>query len=286
MKNEINMKKIFTMALMAIAAMTATAQESSSDVLVTLDFDQNPWNHTVRKYSDKDAWGGTQVAPKGGYDYYLLDGSILTDKDFSWPMPAASGSTEKIKVTLYAVDLDEYNNVSVFGNYSLNAAEAAALFVEEGYHNILFTRPGTTMRFEAPTGFSFKKIVFRCHSMPNILTGNGEYDEEYEYTYDNNNFKTTRKFWTPESPKVYNAGGGLNYPQWEGDAKDVRFIYPYFTAYFVKIDMTLTPDGASAITDVKTAGDQQGQAITLDGRRAGKLQKGIYIVDGKKHVVK
>lgn len=210
-------------------------------------------------------------------------------------MPEGSGSTDKIKVTLYAVDLDEYNAVSVYGNYSLNAAEAAGCNVEEGYRNILFTRPGTTMRFESPNGFSFKKLVFYCYSMTNILTGNGEYDEEYEYTYNGTTFKSKRKYWTPESPKFYegeSGGTSFKYSMWSGDATNVLFNYPYFTAYFLKIDMTLTPDGSAGITNVKASDALKGEVMTLDGivvRRNGEsegLRKGVYIVDGKKVVVK
>ena len=286
------MRKIFTTAFMLIAAMTASAQDNNDDILVTLDFNQNPWNYSVRQSTDKDAWGGTQVCPKGTKDYFNLDGSLLTDKDFSWPMPDGSGSTDKIKVTLYAVDLDEFNAVSVYGNYPLNDAEAAGCCVEAGYRNILFTRPGTTMRFESPKGFKFKKLVFNCYSMNNILTGDGAYDEEYEYTYNGNTFKTKRKYWTPESPKFYEgetAGTPFKYGMWDGDATNVLFNYIYFGAYFVTIDMTLTPDGSSGISNLQTTKKESNTMTTLDGRTVNKsegLRKGVYIVDGKKVVVK
>lgn len=195
------MKKIYATVLMALMAIAANAQSADNSVTVTLDFNQNPWNHTVRQSTNKEEWGGTGWSPKGTADYWDYAGSILTDKDFSWPMPEGSGITEKIKVTLYAVDIDEYGNVSVYGNYSLDAAEAASLFVEAGYRNILYTRSGTRMRFEAPTGFSFQKMIFYCYRSSNILTGDGAYDEEYEYEYGGTVFKTTRKYWTPESPK-------------------------------------------------------------------------------------
>jgi len=286
------MKKIFATVLLLTAAFTASAQDANNDILVTLDFNQNPWKHSVRQSTDKEAWGGTQVCPKGTADYYDLDGSIMTDTDFSWPMPEGSGSTDKIKVTLYAVDLDEYTAVSVYGNYPLNDAEAAGCCVEAGYKNILFTRPGTTMRFESPIGFSFKKLTFHCYSMSNILTGDGAYDEEYEYTYNGNTFKTKRKYWTPESPKFYEGETGgtpFKYSMWDGDATNVLFNYVYFSAYFVKIDMTLTPTGGAGITDVKTTAAHANKVVTLDGRQATDskhLSKGVYIVNGKKVVIK
>ena len=281
------MKKIYATLLTVLVALTANAQDADNTVTVKLDFNQNPWNHSVRQYTNREEWGGTGWNPKGTADYWGYDGSILQDKDFSWPMPEGSGTTEKIKVTLYAVDLDEYNNVSVYGNYSLDAAECASMFIEEGYKNILYTRPGTRMRFEAPEGFKFKKLTFYCYRSSNILTGDGAYDEEYEYEYG----KTTRKYWTPESPKVYEGGEGasaFSYSMWEGDEKNVLFNYIYFTATFVYIVIDLVPDGSANITNVKTDARNAEKVVMLDGRAtSGKnLHKGVYIVDGKKTIVK
>lgn len=285
------MKKLYATLMMVLAAFAANAQEIDNTITVTLDFNQNPWNHTVRQSTNKDEWGGTGRTPKGTEAYWDYDGSILTDKDFSWPMPENSGTTEKIKVTLYAIDLDEYNNVSVYGNYLLNAAEAASYFVEEGYRNILYTRPGTRMRFESPEGYSFKKMTFNCFSSPNILTGDGDYDEEYEYEYEGNTFKTTRKYWTPESPKSYEGGSGasaFNYSMWEGDAKNVLFNYVYFTANFVNIIISLVPDGSTGINEVigKTE-EGEGELINLAGQRVTNCKnKGVYIINGKKVLLK
>lgn len=285
------MKKIYATLMMTLAAFAVNAQEADNTVTVTLDFNQNPWNYSVRQSTNTDEWGGTGRTPKGTEAYWDYDGTILTDKDFSWPMPENSGTTEKIKVTLYAIDIDEYNNVSVYGNYPLNAAEAASLFVEEGYRNILFTRPGTRMRFEAPKGFSFKKLTFNCYSSPNILTGAGEYDEEYEYEYEGNVFKTTRKYWTPDSPKRYEGVSGatsFSYSMWEGDAKNVLFDYIYFTANFVNIIITLAPDDPTGINEVMDK-TEEGRDVffNLAGQRVTNCKNnGVYIVNGKKIMVK
>ena len=53
---------------------------ASVPATVTLDFNQNPWNYSVRQSTDKDAWGGTQVAPKGTEDYFNLDGKKVVVK--------------------------------------------------------------------------------------------------------------------------------------------------------------------------------------------------------------
>ena len=115
------MKKLYATIALALMAIAASAQEADNTVTVTLDFNQNPWNYSVRQSTNKDEWGGTGRTPKGTEDYWDYDGTLLDDKDFSWPMPESSGTSEKIKVTLYAVDLDEYNTVSVYGNYSLGS---------------------------------------------------------------------------------------------------------------------------------------------------------------------
>ena len=286
------MKKLYATILMATMSLAANAQETNDTIKVTLDFNENPWNYSVRQSTNEEEWGGRGRTPKGTDDYWDYDGSLLDDTDFSWPMPEGSGTTEKIKVTLYAIDFGEYNNVSVYGNYNLDAAEAASLFVEGGYRNILYTRSGTTMRFESPEGFDFSKLTFYCYSSPNILTGDGAYDEEYDYEYNNNTFTTTRKYWTPESPKVYEGltvGIPFSYSMWEGDAKNVLFNYIYFTANFVKIEIALVPDGTQGIKNLTpTLSEGEGAYFDLQGRRIANGQKptakGLYIFDGKKVV--
>lgn len=92
------------------------------------------------------------------------------------------------------------------------------------------------------------------------------------------------KVWTPDSPKK----NQYDYDIWEGDAKNILFNYPYFSAVFVKIDIRLVSDGTAGITELKKD-DSEGQAFTLDGRAVSKsntLQKGLYISNGKKYVVK
>lgn len=56
---------------------------------------------------------------------------------------------------------------------------------------------------------------------------------------------------------------------------------------FVAGTLTVTPSTATGITDVTTSTDESRKMYTLDGRQVvGKPQKGIYVVDGKKKVVK
>ena len=266
------MRKFYATLCLAMMAMTSFAQEQNDTTYVMMDFNQNPWGYPV-----------TEVTKGWAPDYTDWDspGAILDNKDFSWPV--SEGSSKKVKVTLYAVDLDEYEKVSVYASYELDEADAAALGTNAQKTTMLYTTNGTTMRFEAPDGYKFGKMVFYNFRNANFLVGD-EYEEEFEYVYNNETFKQKLKVWTPDSPKK----NQYDYDIWEGDAKNILLNYPYFSAVFVKIDIRLVSDGTAGITELKKD-DSEGQAFTLDGRAVSKsntLQKGLYISNGKKYVVK
>ena len=271
------MRKFYATLCLAMMATTSFAQEQNDSTYVMMDFNQNPWGYPV-----------TEVTKGWAPDYTDWDspGAILDNKDFSWPV--SEGSSKKVKVTLYAVDLDEYEKVSVYASYELNDAETAALSIAAGKTNMLYTQPGTTMRFEAPDGYKFGKIVFYNYRSPNFLVGD-EYEEEYTYDYNGSTFKDKLKVWYPTAPKIKEyPDQNLSYTMWEGDEKNFLLNYPFFSAVFVKIDIRLVSDGTAGITELKKD-DSEGQAFTLDGRSVNKsntLQKGLYISNGKKYVVK
>ena len=253
-------------------AMTSFAQEQNDTTYVMMDFTQNPWGYPV-----------TEVTKGWNPDYTDWDspGAILKDTDFSWPI--SEGSSEKVKVTLYAVDLDEFEKVSVYASYELNDAETASLGIDPGVTKMLYTNNGTTMRFEAPQGYKFGKMVFYNYRNANFLVGD-EYEEEFEYVYNNDTFKQNLKVWKPDSPKK----NQYDYDIWEGDEKNILFNYPYFNAVFVKIDIRLVSDGSANITELKTD-DGSSQIYTLDGRSVSKtstLSKGVYVVGKTKRLVK
>ena len=266
------MRKFYATLCLAMMAMTSFAQEQNDTTYVMMDFNQNPWGYPV-----------TEVTKGWAPDYTDREspGAILDNKDFSWPV--SEGSSKKVKVTLYAVDLDEYEKVSVYASYELDEADAAALGTNAQKTTMLYTTNGTTMRFEAPDGYKFGKMVFYNFRNANFLVGD-EYEEEFEYVYNNETFKQKLKVWTPDSPKK----NQYDYDIWEGDEKNFLLNYPYFSAVFVKIDIRLVSDGTAGITELKKD-DSEGQAFTLDGRSVNKsntLQKGLYISNGKKYVVK
>jgi hypothetical protein len=264
------MKKFYATVCLAMMAMTSFAQEQNDTTYVMMDFTQNPWNYPV-----------TEVTKGWAPDYKDWDspGAILKETDFSWSV--SESSAEKIKVTLYPVDLDEYEKVSVYASYELDAADVAALGINAGKTTMLYTTNGTTMRFEAPNGYKFGKMVFYNYRNANFLVGD-EYEEEFEYVYNNDTFKQKLKVWTPDSPKK----NAYDYNIWEGDAKNILFNYPYFSAVFVKIDIRLVPDGSAGIKEMKSEDSNEGQVFTLDGRAANKSNKGLYISNGKKYIVK
>ena len=252
-------------------AMTSFAQAQNDTTYVMMDFTLNPWSYPV-----------TEVTKGWAPDYTDWDspGAILKETDFSWPL--SEGSAEKIKVTLYAVDLDEYEKVSVLGLVD-PGSDAVSLGVTTEKIIVLYTQPGTTMRFEAPQGYKFGKMVFYNFHSPNFMVGD-EYGEEYEYVYDNTTFTQNLRVWKPTSPKTNQYG----YNIWEGDETNILFNYPYFNAHFVKIDIRLVPDGSANITELKKD-DSDSQIYTLDGRTVNKeeaLRKGLYVGNGKKYVVK
>lgn len=267
------MKKIYTLMMMAMMATTAFAQEANDTTYVMLDFNQNPWGYPASEVTK--GW-----APD--YGDWDSPGAILKDKDFSWPI--ADGSAGKVKVTVTAVDLDEFEKVSVYAGYELGEADVASLGIPAGKTNMLYTQPGTTMRFEAPDGYKFGKMVFYNFRSSNFLVGD-EYDETFAYVYDNNTFTNNLKVWTPASPNKNSYGSQM----WDGDAKNVLFNYPYFSAVFVKIDIRLLSDGTSGIKEVGRQPTTASPAYSLDGRAVDgskALRKGIYITDGKKRLVK
>ena len=262
------MKKFYATILMAMMAMMSMAQEANDTTYVMMDFTQNPWGYPV-----------TEVTSKWYPDYTDLDspGAILNEKDFSWPI--SEGSSSKVKVTVYPVDLDEYSKVSVYASYELDEADVATLGINAGKTNMLYTQSGTTMRFEAPAGYKFGKMVFYNYRNANFLVGD-EYEEEFEYEYNNSTFKQKLKVWTPTSPKQ----NAYNFDIWEGDETNILFNYPYFSAVFVQVDIRLVPNVTTGIHEITQHSSPITTSFDLQGRKVNAKLKGVYIVDGRKIV--
>lgn len=266
------MKKFYSTLLLACLSLTVFAQEQNDTTYVMLDFNQNIWNHPVGTVTK--GW-----APD--YKDHNAAGAILSETDFSWPI--AESSSEKVKVTLY-MDLDEIqqDKVSYYASYDLDEGDASTLGIPAGNTKMLYTVTGASLRFEAPAGYQFGKLLFHTFRNSNILVGS-EYEEEYGYVYNGETFKHNLKVWTPASPKK----NSYDYNIWEGDAKNILFNYPYFSVVFVKVDIRLVKADATGIKTVTRPAAAQ-HVTTLDGRavKADNMDKGLYIIDGKKYVVK
>lgn len=254
------MKKLYATLCFALMAMTSFAQEQNDTIYVMFDFNLNPWNYP------------TSTAEKGwGPDYDDETGAIFKDTEFPWPI--AEGSSEMVTVTCYAVDLDEYPKPAVLCRRTCVNAGIQAADGSDSIMTMLFTNYGTTMRFKAPEGYKFGKMLFYNYRSTNFLVGD-EYDEEISKDQ-------KLKCWVPESPKINQYG----YEVWEGDATNILFNYIYFNAHFMKIDIRLVPDGSANISNPEVELLKQERRFDLQGRRLNTTpNKGVYIVDGKKIV--
>ena len=261
------MKKIYSTLLLVCMGLTAFAQEQNDTTYVMFDFNENPWGYPLT--TEMKGWGPS---------YDDETGAIFEDKVFTWPI--AEGSDKLVTVTVYAVDLDEYNKPAVYASVDNDGDGQAAGYTGEKI-NVLFTNQGTTMRFQAPAGYKFGKMVFYNFHTPNFLVGD-DYEEEYGYEVNGSVFSHKLKVWTPASPKKNQYG----YEIWDGDETNILFNYPYFTAHFMKIDIRLVPDGTSGVETIRhlTSYIRHLTSYSLDGRtlNRGGLHKGVYIVNGKK----
>ena len=270
------MKKIYSTLLLACMSLTAFAQEQNDTTYVMFDFNLNPWTYPV------------STAEKGwGPDYDDLTGAIFKDTEFTWPL--TEGSDKLVTVTLYPpTDWDEYNpdRPAMLCRRTCVNAGIQTVSGEDSIMTILFTKPGYTMRFKAPEGYKFGKMLFYDYRESYFLI---DTEETLPREYQGSIFYDTHKIWIPTTPQVNK--NDLNC--WEGDESNILFnCVNYFKGNFMKIDMRLVPDGTSGIEEVihHSSPITHHPSYTLDGRRIANGQKstakGVYITDGKKHVVK
>lgn len=270
-----NMKKIYSTLLLAAMSLTAFAQEQNDTTYVMFDFNLNPWNYPV-----------TTTIKGWSPNYDDEKGAIFKETDFTWPI--AEGSDKLITVTIYPVDLDEYTKPAVlarFENYDVKCADEKT----DSVMTMLFTNPGTSMRFKAPQGYKFGKMMFYDYRTSYYTLQTEEVVKAYRFGSWHDD---THKIWIPTTPKVAEYTDGSKAPCWEGDETNILFNnIANFKGNFMKIDMRLVPDGTSGIEAVASqpSAISHQTSYTLDGRQVKKndgLNKGIYIKNGKKHIVK
>ncbi|MBR0049153.1 MAG: hypothetical protein IJP74_07545 [Prevotella sp.] len=263
------MKKLYATIMFAMMAMTSMAQELNDTTYVMFDFNLNPWNHPV------------STAEKGwGPDYGDLTGAILKNTDFTWPI--AEGSDKLVTVTLYPpTDWDEFNPERP-SLLCRRTCVNAGIYTADGGDSILtmlFTNPGYTMRFKAPEGYKFGKMLFHDYRSNYFLI---DTEEEIEVERLGSTHKDTHKIWIPETPKVNKN----NLDCWEGDETNILFNnQAYFKGNFMKIDMRLVPNGNAGVVEIADKDTEGNQLYDLLGRRAGATpHKGVYISGGRKIV--
>ena len=263
------MKKLYTTIALALMAMTSMAQEQNDTTYVMFDFNQNPWNHPVTTTRGKN------YAP----DYDDEKGAIFKETDFTWPI--AEGSDKLITVTVYPVDLDEFTKPAVLArleNFDVKCADETT----DSVMTMLFTNPGTTMRFRAPEGYKFGKMMFYDYRQSYFLLDTEEKIQAYRM---GSWHEDTHKIWVPTTPKVNQN----NLDCWEGDETNILFnSIAYFKGNFMKIDMRLVPDASTGIQEqIANLESANGQLYDLQGCKLTETpRKGIFISEGKKKIVK
>ena len=257
------MKKFYTTILMAMMAMTSMAQEANDTTYVMFDFNLNPWNYPVS--TTIKGWSP---------DYDDEKGAIFKETDFTWPI--AEGSDKLITVTVYPVDLDEFTKPAVlarFENYDVKCADEKT----DSVMTMLFTNPGTTMRFKAPEGYKFGKMMFFDYRSSYFVI---DTEEEIEVERYGTMHKDKHKIWIPTTSKV----NQYDLDCWEGDETNILFNNAAnFKGNFMKIDMRLVPNGNAGVTDLVEKGVKAGELFDLSGRHLKVApRKGIYLSGGRK----
>ena len=232
------MRKFYSILLLAGMSLTAFAGERNDTVYVMFDFNLNPWNYPV------------STAEKGwGPDYNDLTGAIFDVTDFTWPL--TEGSDKKVTVTVYPPDdWDEYNpdRPAVLCRRTCVNAGIETVTGGDSIMTMLFTTAGYSMRFKAPEGYKFGKMLFYDYRTTYFVL---DTEEKLPREYKGSTFWDTHKVWVPSTPKVNQNGLDC----WEGDETNILFNnYAYFKGNFMKIDMRLVPDGTATVV----AGDANG----------------------------
>mgnify|MGYP007069852877 CR=1 FL=1 len=252
-------------------AMTSFAQEKNDTTYVMFDFNLNPWNYPV-----------TTTIKGWEPDYDDEKGAIFVDKDFTWPLK--EGSDKLITLTVYAVDLDEFSKPPVLARFE-NCDVKTKDEKSDSVMTMLFMKPGTMVRFKAPEGYKFGKMFFYDYRYSYYTLETEEKVMAYSF---GSWHEDTHKIWLPSTPKKNQYGENC----WEGDETNILFNnISNFKWNSMKIDMRLVPDGTAGIQEIQAKGSHEGAAVGLDGRAVNttnpaSLRKGIYVIDGKKYVVK
>ena len=259
------MKKIYTTLVFALMATLSFAQENNDTVYVMFDFNQNPWNHPTTGLGSK-GWNP---------DYEDSKGFIMSTTTFDWAI--TEGSTKKVSVVVTPPeDFDPEDGgkpaLMYYGPDYDQAVDGSISATK------LWMNPGWTIRFNAPEGYKFGKMIFYFYRNSYFVI---DTEEKIKVERDGSVFEETHKIWIPSTPKK----NQYDLECWQGDERSVLFDYPYVNSVIEKIDMRLVPDVATGICDKPLTIDHSSLTIyDLQGRRIENAKKGVFISNGKKIV--
>lgn len=249
----------------AMTALTASAQNDS--LYVRMDFNANPWGYAV-------------AIPVGAsYSKVDLDNSpaaslLSKDADFT-----AKAGDATVTLTVTPTDLDEtdYDNC-LFYTYDYDADMSG-----DTRMNVLRMAIGSTMKFKVSEGYRMAKATFNTFR-----------------NWANGSLSSTGMTWGPDTVHVYKSLNNKGEVVWEndvwyGDAYSWSTPACTGTTMLRYIDFWVLPDGGTAIKNVAleqktvnvvSAGGTLVRSAANRNSAVADLPKGVYIVEGKKFVVK
>lgn len=257
----------------AFAICSASAFAENDSIKVRMDFNENPWGMATCPYRTND-----NGRKSWSYPSYEPEAARLT-KTTVFEVPACG---DKISVTVTPSDLDEtdYDNALVRDeNYNNND-------VVETY---LYAYTGSKITLKAPKGYYMAKVAFDTYRS---WASGGLYSGEAT---------NGLHVWGPDTVKVRTSmasGVETKIDCWSGDS--VEWSLPAVTSCtrLRYIDFWLLPCNSDAtVIKAITMEDDNNVIVThIDGsvvRRCNReddpvadLPKGVYIVEGKKFVVR
>lgn len=256
-------KKLFT-ALCSVVALSASAQNDS--LYVRMDFNANPWGYAVATPVGT-SWSKVDLdnSPEASF--------LSKNTDFT-----AKAGDATVTMTVTPTDLDEtdYDNC-LFYTYDYDVDMSGNTRM-----NVLRMAIGSTMKFKVSEGYKMAKAQF--NTFRNWAHGGLSY---------------TGMTWGPDTTHVYKNLNDKGEVTWEADVwygDEYNWSTPACTGTTMLryIDFWVLADGGTGIKDVatepKAVSVVSANGIVMQGGIKGSgavanLPKGVYIIDGKKHVV-
>lgn len=249
------MKKLYATMVMAFAAMTASAQQTTDSTFVRMSFNDNPWNLPTSEM-------------KGWSQYNDEKGCLSDTHTFSLDV---NGEELKVILTPSNYKLTDWENCMVRGEDPDDGDKVKT---------ILMARQGSQFTFQAPASMWFAKVAFETYrrwSSGSLYSGSATNNQHV---------------WGKDSLKIrYSTAGGQQYELecWSGDS--IEWSLPECTGqtYLHYIDFWLLPrEGVQTGIEEAAAATlpRQEMLFDLQGRRLNAMpRKGVYII-GRRKIVK